>query len=78
MDNLNNNYEFNGSTNVLSNSFVANVFLWMFGALGLTALTAYLFGTDTNLIMMMYSERANGSVSMNLFGWIVMWHPSSS
>lgn len=75
MDNLNNNYEFNGSTNVLSNSFVANVFLWMFGALGLTALTAYLFGTDTNLIMMMYSERANGSVSMNLFGWIVMLAP---
>lgn len=75
MNNLNDNYEFNGSTKILSNSFVSNVFLWMFGALGLTALTAYLFGTDMNLIMMMFSEKANGSVSINILGWIVMLAP---
>lgn len=72
---MENNFEYQDSTKVLSNSFVANVFMWMFGALGITALTAYLFGTDINLIMMMFSEKADGTVSMNLLGWIVMLAP---
>ena len=72
---MENNIEYQNSTKELSNSFVANVFMWMFGALGLTALTAYLFGTDIDLIMTMFSEKADGSVSMNIFGWIVMLSP---
>lgn len=72
---MENNFEYQNSTKVLSNSFVSNVFMWMFGALGITALTAYLFGTDTSLIMMMFSERADGTVLMNLLGWIVMLAP---
>ena len=41
MNNFENNYlNEQGNTRVLSNSFVANVFLWMFGALALSALTA--------------------------------------
>ncbi len=72
---MENNFEYQNSTRVLSNSFVSNVFMWMFGALGITALTAYLFGTDPSLIMTMFSVRADGSTSMNLLGWIVMLAP---
>lgn len=70
-----NNIEYQDSTRVLSKSFVANVFMWMFAALGITALTAYWFGTDQSLIMMMFSEHADGTVSMNILGWIVMLSP---
>ena len=72
MENYNENYN---STQVLSNTFVANVFMWMFAALGITALTAYLFGTTPDLIMSMFSVRADGSASLNLLGWIVMLAP---
>ena len=72
MENYHENYN---STQVLSNTFVANVFMWMFAALGITALTAYLFGTTPDLIMSMFSVRADGSASLNLLGWIVMLAP---
>ena len=72
MENYNENYN---STQVLSNTFVANVFMWMFAALGITALTAYLFGTTPDLMMSMFSVRADGSASLNLLGWIVMLAP---
>lgn len=72
MENYNENYN---STQVLSNTFVANVFMWMFAALGITALTAYLFGTTPDLMMSMFSVHADGSASLNLLGWIVMLAP---
>lgn len=72
---MENNFEYQNSTGVLSNTFVANVFLWMFAALGITALTAYLFGTTPDLMMSMFSVRADGSASLNLLGWIVMLAP---
>lgn len=64
-----------GSTRVLSNTFVANVFMWMFAALGITALTAYLFGTSETLFLSMFTFHADGSASMNILGWIVMLAP---
>ncbi len=70
-----NNTEYQDSTGVLSNSFVANVFMWMFAALGLTALTAYLFGTNASLFLSMFTVQADGSMSMNILGWIVMLAP---
>ncbi|MBR6437849.1 MAG: Bax inhibitor-1/YccA family protein [Bacteroidales bacterium] len=72
---MENNFEYQNSTKVLSNSFVANVFMWMFVALGITALTAYLFGTSESLFKMLISEKPNGSVTMSLLGWIVMLSP---
>lgn len=72
---MENNFEYQNSTKVLSNSFVSNVFMWMFGALGITALTAYLFGTDMNLIMMMFSVNSDGAASLNILGWLVMLSP---
>lgn len=62
-------------TKSLSNTFVANVFTWMFAALGLTALTAYLFGTSESLIQMLYTVNAKGHASMSGLGWIVTFAP---
>lgn len=72
MENYENNYEIQNTTRTLSNSFVANVFMWMFAALGITALTAYLFGTDASLFGMLVDLERGG---LNLFGWIVMLSP---
>ena len=72
---MENNFEYQNSTRALSNSFVANVFMWMFVALGITALTAYLFGTSESLFKMLISEKPNGSATMSLLGWIVMLSP---
>ena len=59
----------------MSKSFVANVFTWMFAALGITALTAYLFGTDMSLISLMFTVQSDGTASLNILGWIVMLAP---
>ena len=72
---MENNFEYQNSTRALSNSFVANVFMWMFVALGITALTAYLFGTSESLFEMLISKKPNGSATMSLLGWIVMLSP---
>ena len=57
-------------TTATESSFVSTVFLWMFAALGITALTAYLFASTPSLMMMMFSE-----TGLNIFGWIVMLAP---
>lgn len=71
----NNFLESQGSTRTLSNSFVANVFLWMFAALGITALTAYIFGSSEELISMLIRVNADGSAGMSFLGWVVMLAP---
>ena len=49
-------YQFNenhypqGMTQAMTRSFVSTVFLWMFAALGITAATAFLFGTNESLM----------------------------
>ena len=76
MNNFENNYlNEQGNTRVLSNSFVANVFLWMFGALALSALTAYIFGTSESLISLLFTVTPQGGARMSLFGWIVTFAP---
>lgn len=76
MNNFENNYlNEQGNTRGLSNSFVANVFLWMFGALALSALTAYIFGTSENLISLLFTVTPQGGTRMSLFGWIVTFAP---
>ena len=76
MNNFENNYlNEQENTRVLSNSFVANVFLWMFGALALSALTAYIFGTSENLISLLFTVTPQGRARMSLFGWIVTFAP---
>lgn len=62
-------------TKTLSNTFVANVFTWMFAALGLTALTAYLFGTSESLFQLLYTINAKGYATLSGLGWIVTLAP---
>ena len=75
MENYNENYELRSSTKTLSNSFVANVFMWMVAALGITALTAYLFGTNEELFSMMLTVKTDGRIGISILGWIVMLAP---
>jgi uncharacterized protein len=53
-------------------NFMANVFAYMFMALGISALFAYLFAT--NLSLMQYLVNANGT-GLNTLGFIVMFAP---
>lgn len=73
-----NNQQFNNYTVVdstvktgeLSKTFMANVFMWMFTALGVSAIMAYLFATNASLLGLLIG--ANG---MTTLGWIVMFAP---
>lgn len=62
-------------TKALSNTFMANVFSWMFAAMGLTALAAYLFGTSDELFSLIYGINERGVMSMTMFGWLVTLSP---
>jgi len=62
-------------TKALTNTFMANVFSWMFAAMGLTALTAYLFGTIDEFFSLIYSVNEYGRRSMTMLGWIVTFAP---
>ncbi|RLD42980.1 MAG: BAX inhibitor (BI)-1/YccA family protein, partial [Bacteroidetes bacterium] len=55
----------------IAKNFISNVFSWMGIALGLTALTAYYFGTDMELISLLVNE--NGGFST--LGWAVTIAP---
>jgi uncharacterized protein len=60
----------------VSKKFFANVFLWMFVALSLSTVAAYLFGTNTEL--MQYLRVINpetGKVSNTIFGYVAMFAP---
>ncbi|GAB2973017.1 Bax inhibitor-1/YccA family protein [Mucilaginibacter puniceus] len=55
-----------------SKKFIANVFLWMFVALGLSALCAFYFATDTTLLSMLRDPETGGNTGL---GTIVMFAP---
>jgi len=60
----------------VSKKFFASVFTWMFVALGLSTLAAYLFGTNLELIQ--YLRVVNpetGKMSTTIFGYIAMFAP---
>lgn len=54
----------------LSKTFMSNVFSYMFGALALSGLAAYIFGTS-ELTSLLYSRESG----MSILGWIVMFAP---
>ncbi len=56
----------------VANSFIANVFSWMFLALAVTAVTSYFFASSPNLIGSMINMETGG---LNIFGWIVTLSP---
>lgn len=60
----------------VSKKFFANVFLWMFVALSLSTVAAYLFGTNEQLMQYLLNiNPATGRVSMSIFGYIAMFAP---
>lgn len=54
----------------VSKNFMANVFMWMFAALGISALFALLFSTNLQLLNYLVD-----STGLNLFGKIIMFAP---
>lgn len=62
-------------TQDMSRTFVSTVFMWMFAALGITAATAYLFGTNEALFNTLVHVMPQGGVKMSILGWIVTLAP---
>ena len=56
----------------IANSFIANVFSWMFLALAVTAVTSYFFASSDTLIKSLINIETG---SLNLLGWIVTLSP---
>ena len=56
----------------LAKTFMANVFLWMFAALGISAFCAYLFASTPALLGLLISSTGQG---LSILGWIVMLAP---
>lgn len=60
----------------VSKKFFANVFLWMFVALSLSTVAAYLFGANEQLMQYLLNVNpATGKVSMSIFGYVAMFAP---
>lgn len=76
MENNNSNYVYENVMQVndadSSRKFLANVFLWMFIALGVSAFCAYAFATTPSLLRLMVDETTN---QLSGFAYIVMFAP---
>ncbi len=55
----------------MARTFLAGVFGWMFLALGITAITSWLFASNPQLMSVMY----NAQGGMTILGWVVMLAP---
>ena len=75
MNQFNDNYNPRTMTPTMTKSFVSTVFSWMFAALGITAATAFLFGTNEALLSTLISITPEGSTKISIFGWIVTFAP---
>lgn len=76
MNQFNENYNYQRTmTESTTRSFVSNVFLWMFAALGITAATAFLFGTNANLMSSLMQITSDGVAKVSGLGWIVTFAP---
>jgi FtsH-binding integral membrane protein len=53
-------------------SFLSGVFAWMGIALGISALTAYVFGTDASYMSYLVNTQTGG---LSVFGYVVMFAP---
>jgi len=60
----------------VSKKFFANVFLWMFVALSLSTVAAYVFGTNEQFMQYLLTiDPSTGKVGMSIFGYIAMFAP---
>ncbi len=79
MDNYNQNspyYQAPGGQQAMpkaiAKNFMANVFMWMFVGLGLSALLAYVFMSNQNLLLYLVNLETG---KLNMLGWITMLAP---
>lgn len=56
----------------MAKTFMANVFLWMFAALGISAFFAYLFASTPSLLQYLINSTGTG---LSIFGWVAMLSP---
>jgi FtsH-binding integral membrane protein len=59
----------------IAKSFMANVFLWMFGALLITGLVAFWFASDPTAHMSFMMTQTERGVSLSGLGYLVMFAP---
>lgn len=60
----------------VSKKFFANVFLWMFVALSLSTVAAYLFGSNEQLMQYLVNINPNtGKLGMSILGYVAMFAP---
>lgn len=64
----------NVSSEVMSKTFTAKVFSWMFVGLLVTGLVSYIFAATPSLIGLLITQTATG-MSMSVLGWVVMLAP---
>lgn len=62
----------NTGTRAISKNFVANVFLWMFIALGVSAGVAFYFMLNSDLLIQYFVKPEGG---LNILGWAAMLAP---
>jgi uncharacterized protein len=62
------------SAKPIAKTFMANVFLWMFAALGISAFFAYLFAGSPELMGYLVYETPT-KVGLSILGWVVMLAP---
>jgi uncharacterized protein len=76
MENRNSNYVYENVIQIneadSSKKFIANVFAWMFVALGISAFCAYIFATDPTLLSMLRDPETGGNTGL---GTVVMFAP---
>ena len=58
----------------IAKKFMANVFLWMFIALGVSTLFAFLFATNQSLLQELYTQTERG-MRPSMLGWVVTFAP---
>jgi len=63
------------SSGAITQTFLSNVFSYMASALAITGIIAYWFGTDMELVGMLFSQTVDGGMKMNFFGYIVIFAP---
>jgi len=63
------------SSELMSKTFTAKVFSWMFVGLGITGLMSYLFATTPSLLSLLYITTDGVITAMSPLGWIAMLAP---
>ena len=63
------------ATGTIAKSFMANVFMWMFGALFITGFIAYAFSNSDALRSVMYAPTVRGGIAPTGLGWLIMLAP---